>query len=147
PESIDGRAGTIAVSQADATHLVVAWQGFGTDDRGEILRRAARWVSAGWDPTAAMAAIAPLAAAEAALVERGGGRLLRGSTFYEDFVKTVLTINTTWSSTCRMNSALVADLGGGGFPRPAMILECGEARLRTNARVGFRAPTLIATTG
>jgi N-glycosylase/DNA lyase len=145
-EVIDGRLGTIAVSQADAMHLVVTWQGFGVDNRDEILRRAARWVSAGWDPAAALAAIAPLAAAEAALVERGGGRLLRGSTFYEDFVNTVLTINTTWSSTCRMNSALVADPGGGGFPLPQMILDYGETRLRAIAKLGFRAPTLIATT-
>jgi hypothetical protein len=33
--------------------------------------------------------------------ERGGGRMLRGSCFYEDFIKTVLTINANWSATCK----------------------------------------------
>jgi len=28
-------------------------------------------------------------------------RILRGSWFYEDFVKTLLTINASWSETCR----------------------------------------------
>src|SRR5262249_45458081 len=101
-EPIAGNTGTIALSQHDPTTLVVGWRGFAEPGRGEIGRRAARWVSAEWDPAAAFAAILPIAAAEAALIERGGGRLLRGSSFYEDFVKTVLTINTTWSSTCRM---------------------------------------------
>ena len=51
------------------------------------------------------------------LIERGGGRMLRCSTFYEDFVKTVLTVNTSWSGTCRMIAALVAEPGGGALSR------------------------------
>ena len=66
----------------------------------------------------------------AELIERGGGRMLRGSSFYEDFVKTVLTINTSWSATCRMVAALVAEPGGGSFPGPAALLDYGEDRLR-----------------
>jgi N-glycosylase/DNA lyase len=145
-ERIGRRTGTIALSQAGATSLAVAWSGFAAADDAEALRRAARWVSADWDPGAAIAAIRPHGAAEAALIEAGGGRLLRGSTFYEDFVKTVLTINTTWASTCRMSAALVAEPGDGVFPVPGMILDYGEARLRTTAKLGFRAPTLIAAT-
>jgi N-glycosylase/DNA lyase len=90
--------------------------------------------------------ISPIAAAEAALIERGAGRLLRCSAFYEDFVKTLLTINTTWASTVRMNAALVSEPGSGVFPAPAAILDYGEERLRAIAKLGFRAPTLIATT-
>ena len=67
-----------------------------------------RWLSADWEPAAAIAAL-PEAAS---LIERGGGRMLRGSSFYEDFIKTVLTINTNWSATCRMVTALVAEPGG-----------------------------------
>ena len=90
----------------------------------EILRRVARWVSAEWDPAPAIAALGAGFADEAALIARGGGRLLRCSTFYEDFIKTVLTVNTSWSGTCRMSAALVAEPGGGAFPTAG-----GDARL------------------
>jgi len=56
-----------------------------------------RWLSADWEPAAAIAALPDVAQ----LIELGGGRMLRGSFFYEDFAKTVLTINTSWSATCR----------------------------------------------
>ena len=81
-----------------------------------------------------------------ALIERGGGRMLRGSSYYEDFVKTVLTINTSWSATCRMVAALVAEPGDGAFPGPEALLDYGEERLRGRAKLGFRAPTLVVTT-
>ncbi len=72
--------------------------------------------------------------------------MLRCSSFYEDFVKTVLTINTSWSSTCRMAAALVAEPGGGAFPGPEAVLDYGEARLRERARLGFRAATVVGAT-
>ena len=72
--------------------------------------------------------------------------MLRGSSFYEDFVKTVLTINTSWSATCRMVAALVAEPGGGSFPGPAALLDYGEDRLREKGKLGFRARTLTLAT-
>jgi 3-methyladenine DNA glycosylase/8-oxoguanine DNA glycosylase len=104
--------------------------------------RVCRWFSADWEPGPAIAALPGLAD----LIESGGGRMLRGSTFYEDFVKTVLTINTSWSATCRMVSALVAEPGGGGFPEPPAVLDYGEERLRQQAKLGFRARTLTRAT-
>ena len=101
-----------------------------------------RWLSADWEPLEAIAVLG----GDAALIGRGGGRILRCSTFYEDFVKTVLTINTSWSSTCRMAAALVAEPGDGSFPGPEAVLDYGEQRLRERARLGFRAPTVISTT-
>jgi N-glycosylase/DNA lyase len=71
---------------------------------------------------------------------------LRCSTFYEDFIKTLLTVNTSWSGTCRMVAALVAEPGGGAFPLPEMLIEYGEDRLRQIAKLGFRAPTAVAAT-
>jgi 3-methyladenine DNA glycosylase/8-oxoguanine DNA glycosylase len=106
------------------------------------MARAGRWLSADWEPAAAIGALPALAD----LIERGGGRMLRGSSFYEDFVKTVLTINTNWSATCRMVSALVAEPGDGSFPSPAALLDYGEERLRVEAKLGFRARTLTAAT-
>lgn len=147
PERIGGTAGTITLAQRDRNYLVVAWQGFkGAAQEEEILRRAARWVSSEWDPAPALAALGGGFPDEAAVIARGGGRLLRASTFYEDFVKTLLTVNTSWSGTCRMNAALVAEPGGGAFPSPAALLDYGEDRLRRIAKTGFRAPTLVAAT-
>jgi len=94
--------------------VTVHCDGFGTTDRSEIFGRVRRWLSADWEPTAAIAALPD----RAELIERGGGRMLRGSSFYEDFVKTVLTINTNWSATCRMVAALVTEPGSGAFPGP-----------------------------
>jgi 3-methyladenine DNA glycosylase/8-oxoguanine DNA glycosylase len=145
-ERIGGEIGTTAVQQRDATTLAVSWDGFSRRATAEILRRAGRWVSADWSPEAAVAALAPSFPEEAALVARGGGRLLRCSTFYEDFIKTLLTVNTSWSGTCRMTAALVAEPGGGAFPPPEAVIDYGEERLRQIAKLGFRAPTAIAAT-
>lgn len=147
PERIGDRIGTVAVVQPDPNTLDVLWDGFdAATDLEEILRRARRWVSAEWDPAAAIAALRDSFPADAALIERGGGRLLRCSTFYEDFVKTLLTVNTSWSGTCRMCAALVAEPGGGAFPSPEAVIDYGEERLRRVAKLGFRAPTAVAAT-
>jgi 3-methyladenine DNA glycosylase/8-oxoguanine DNA glycosylase len=142
PERIAGRLGTIEVAQHRADAIIVAWEGFSAAEVAEILARARRWLSADWEPAPAIASLPALAD----LIERGGGRMLRGSTFYEDFVKTVLTINTSWSATCRMVAALVAEPGGGSFPGPSALLDYGEERLRIKAKLGFRARTLTRTT-
>jgi 3-methyladenine DNA glycosylase/8-oxoguanine DNA glycosylase len=142
PERVEGRAGTVRVLQRGHDALVIRSDGFDDAARPEVSRRVRRWLSADWDPAAAVAALGE----DGALIALGGGRLLRCSSFYEDFVKTVLTINTAWSSTCRMAAALVAEPGGGVFPGPEAILDYGETRLRERAKLGFRAPTVIAAT-
>jgi 3-methyladenine DNA glycosylase/8-oxoguanine DNA glycosylase len=58
----------------------------------------------------------------------------------------VLTVNTSWSGTCRMSAALVAEPGGGLFPEPLAILDYGEERLRGIAKLGFRAPVVMSAT-
>ena len=141
-ERIYGRFGTIAVAQQDLGAVVIHVDGFTTTDHDAIRGRVLRWLSADWEPSEAIAVLG----GDAALIGLGGGRILRCSTFYEDFVKTVLTINTSWSSTCRMAAALVAEPGDGSFPGPEAVLDYGEQRLRERARLGFRAPTVIGTT-
>ena len=142
PERIAGQLGSIEAAQSAPDAIRVRWDGFDRADEAAVLARVRRWVSADWEPWPAMAALG----AEAALIRRGGGRILRCSSFYEDFVKTILTINTSWSSTVRMAAALVAEPGGGAFPEPAAMLDYGEARLRERAKLGFRAPTVISAT-
>jgi 3-methyladenine DNA glycosylase/8-oxoguanine DNA glycosylase len=142
PERVDDTTGTVAVRQSDAAAIVISADEFGRGTASELVRRVSRWLSVDWDPAEAVAMLGE----DGALLRRGGGRLLRCSSFFEDFVKTVLTINTTWSSTCRMTAALVAEPGGGVFPPPGAILDYGEARLRERAKLGFRAATVISAT-
>jgi endonuclease III len=141
-ERIGDRLGRIEVAQHDPASMVVLWQGFDPAALPEIRKRVRRWLSADWEPASAMAALRE----DASLIALGGGRLLRCSSFYEDFVKTILTINTSWSSTCRMAAALVADPGEGAFPGPEALLDYGEERLRERAKLGFRAATVVSAT-
>ena len=143
-ERVGSRIGTLAVEQSDPSAVAVICEGFGADDASEVLARVRRWLSADWEPAPAVAALPDVAE----LIIHGGGRMLRGSSFYEDFVKTVLTINTSWSATCRMVAALVAEPGDGAFPGPEALLDYGEERLRERAKLGFRARTIaLATRG
>ena len=108
--------------------------------------RVARWLSTDWDPQPAIETAARLDSDAADAIRSGGGRFLRGSTFYEDFAKTVCTIQISWAGTLRMTRALVDSLGRGTFPTPRDILDAGEAGLREVGRLGFRAPQLMAST-
>ena len=80
------------------------------------------------------------------MIGEGGGRFLRGSTFYEDFAKTMCTIQIAWSGTKRMVASLVDEIGDGLFPSPRNVLDAGEAALRGRAYLGFRAPQLLKAT-
>jgi N-glycosylase/DNA lyase len=141
-ERIGDRLGRIEVAQRDPTSFVALWEGFDAAALPEIQNRVRRWLSADWEPASAMATLAE----DGALIALGGGRLLRCSSFYEDLVKTVLTINTSWSSTRRMAAGLVAEPGEGAFPGPEALLDYGEQRLRERAKLGFRAATVISAT-
>ncbi len=146
-ERIHGRLGMVEVGQRSLDAVIIRQDGFTPADDAAIRARVQRWLSVDWQPAEAVAMLGADGAEDgAALIEQGGGRLLRCSTFFEDFVKTVLTINTAWSSTCRMAAALVAEPGGGAFPGPEAVLDYGEGRLRERAKLGFRAATIISAT-
>jgi len=82
---------------------------------------------------------------------RAQGRVLRSPTLFEDVVKTICTINTAWSGTIRMVNNLVnlfgaslpADESRRAFPLPASIAASDEATLRSQAKLGFRAPYVL----
>jgi 3-methyladenine DNA glycosylase/8-oxoguanine DNA glycosylase len=141
-ERIDRTIGTLSIRQQSAAAILIDSEDFRPSAEPEIRRRVRRWLWADWDPAEAVVMLPD----HGPFIRRGGGRILRCSSFYEDFVKTVLTINTAWSSTCRMAAALVAELGGGAFPLPETILDYGEGRLRERAKLGFRAATLFTAT-
>ena len=71
--------------------------------------------------------------------------MLRGSSFYEDFVKTVLT-STPAGRDLPDGGGACRRAGRRGFPDPAAVLDYGEERLRERAKLGFRARTVIAAT-
>jgi 3-methyladenine DNA glycosylase/8-oxoguanine DNA glycosylase len=77
------------------------------------------------------------------------GRVLRSPTFFEDVVKTILTTNTLWGATKRMNLNLIAlfgdplaDSDSKAFPTPDRIAASSDKVLREAVRVGYRAPAL-----
>ena len=80
---------------------------------------------------------------------RRAGRFLRGATFFEDVVKTILTTNCSWSLTEAMNDNLVSSFGQRAttgltaFPTPEALADATERKLREQARLGYRAPFVL----
>ena len=85
-----------------------------------------------------------------ALPRLGVGRLLRGTSLFEDLVKAISWTNTTWTQAVRM----IGRLGELGDPCPAMpglrafpsarqVLEAGGRYLRDEARLGYRAAYIL----
>ena len=92
-----------------------------------------------------------LARAEPKLAQaekKAQGRVLRSPTLFEDIVKTILTTNTLWAATKRMAANLVNQFGESlesdparhAFPTPQRLAGTTEAVLRTETRLGYRAP-------
>ena len=138
----------IAVTQSNPTELLVEVAGnlpsSGVTER--FIEMVKRWVSFAWNPAPAIEVAETIDTRISDLIMNGGGRFLRSSTFYEDFVKTNCTVNTNWSSTRRMVTLLVEEIGNGAFPTPLMIADCGEAALRQRCKLGFRSPVLMNAT-
>ena len=78
------------------------------------------------------------------------GRVLRSPTFFEDILKTILTTNTLWGATKRMNLNLITTFGEPlaeaedirAFPTAERIGASPPAVLREVVRVGYRAPAV-----
>ena len=75
---------------------------------------------------------------------RGGGRLLRSATVFEDLMKLLFTTNTSWTSTEQMTRNLVTALGSKSpsgsraFPTAKQCLR-DESFYRDVVRCGYRA--------
>lgn len=90
----------------------------------------------------AVAAVDPELARD--LAGYGGGRVLAGASLFEDVVKGICGTNTTWRQAVTSINRLAEVGAGDGFPSPADLLRAGEDELRRSARVGYRAPALMA---
>jgi len=95
------------------------------------------------------AALAP-SPALVALLDAGGGRLLRAPTVFEDVVKMLCTTNCSWSLTRVMVRRLVDKAGTAGphgaraFPTAQALAARPLAFFRDGVRAGYRAPYLKA---
>lgn len=84
--------------------------------------------------------------------ELARGRILRSPTVFEDVIKTLLTTNTLWAATKRMVRNVVEQFGDPypgdtsriAFPTPESIAHFDEATLRSQTRLGYRAPFVLA---
>ena len=81
-----------------------------------------------------------------AWVEQAGfGRLLCGSTLWEDAVKIICTTNTMWRQTKRMVELLVAKCGrDGAFPDQQDVARFSAEELQQDCRLGYRAKSIRA---
>jgi len=132
---------SVVITQPDPEHLSVRVQGRVVGDRLEAWVRRALMFD--WEAAPAAKVAWRCDRRVAALVRRGGGRLLRGGSAFEDAVKTVCTINTTWRNSQAMVRGLVGSTVDGAFPSPEELLRLGEAGLRRIGPVGYRATTLL----
>ncbi len=75
---------------------------------------------------------------------RGGGRMLRAPSAFEDAVKMLLTTNCSWEATRGMVIRLIALCGSGGeaFPRPDAVARFSPSVLKAKVRCGYRAGAL-----
>ena len=78
----------------------------------------------------------------------GFGRLLCGSTLFEDVVKIITTTNTMWRQTIRMNELLVEKYGRAtlagthAFPIAEDVAKVSEEELKELCRLGYRAKSV-----
>ncbi len=109
----------------------------------ETLRRLARRI---FSLDVDLSSLGPAFEGEPALrraLERGGGRMLRAPTLFEDAVKILLTTNCSWQATRGMVERLIVETGeGGSFPEPEQVARLSPARLARKIRCGYRAEAL-----
>jgi N-glycosylase/DNA lyase len=132
--------------------LEIAFDGRALRVRGardsELLRaRMTRMLQLDVDTTE-FVALARKSERHAWIEEAGFGRLLCGTTLWEDAVKIIATTNTMWRQTVRMVELLVAKCGReGAFPEPADVARFSEAELQEDCRLGYRAKSIHRLAG
>jgi len=115
----------------------------GTEELDGVVRR---WLSLDWNPKPAISHVNNFSPDIARFIRIGGGRFLRSSTFYEDFVKTVCTMNASWAFTQKATSRLIEEIGDGIFPSPIEIINTGQDFLQKKIRMGYRSKVLFQAT-
>ena len=84
------------------------------------------------------------------VARRGGGRLLRSASLFEDLIKLLFTTNCSWAATRNMTGRLVSALGRPGrsgsraFPSAEACAEHDQGFYREVVRAGYRAPHCLS---
>ena len=109
-------------------------------DAAEIVRRVRRMLQLDL-PLGGFHAYCRTQPTLAHLVECRRGRLLRCPTLFEDTLKVIATVNTTWAQTIAMSARLVQHFGSEGraFPTPVQIAGVPFTEFAAKARMGYRA--------
>jgi len=121
----------------------------GAPDSNELRARLSRVFQPAID-TSAFPALAAVSEHHRWVAEVEFGRLLCGSTLFEDIVKIIATTNTTWAQTKRMVELLVekcgarSPLGFAAFPSPEDVARFTESELQEDCRLGYRAKSIHA---
>ncbi len=116
----------------------------GASDSPELRKKLARMFQLDID-TSGFVMIARDSPGHAWVESAGFGRLLCGSTLFEDAVKIITTTNTTWRQTMRMVELLVEKCGrGGAFPEPKDVARFDAGDLQEDCRLGYRAKSIHA---
>lgn len=138
---------TITVSQNTLREIQVGLDSELDNQAADLVKAiVARWFSLKWNPVPAIKTARGIDASIAEYIESGGGRFLRGSTFYEDFAKTVCTINISWTGTQRLVNGLVNKIGNGFFPTPSQVISAGQDTLMNEVHMGFRSRVFYEAT-
>lgn len=141
-----GGPASIAVTQSSPKAIGIRVEGGDCASPSVVEAIVRRWLSLDWDPSEAIKVASAIDTDVADAIQQGAGRFLRGSTFYEDFLKTVCTVQINWAGTKRMAARLVQEIGGGFVPTPSQVIDAGENGLRQRAGMGFRAKGIIIST-
>jgi len=144
PEILGGKAVDLVIT-FDGDSLRVE----GADASDELSRKLRRMFQLGID-TSEFVGLTRNSPTHAWVESSGFGRLLCGSTLFEDVVKIITTTNTMWRQTMRMTELLVEKCGRRtksghkAFPIPADVARFSVDELQEDCRLGYRAKTIHA---
>jgi len=119
------KTATVAVRQQDSRRLVVKTRSSGAlteGDKSFIAGSARRILALDQDMSEAYPLALELDKSVARLLERGGGRLLKSPSLWEDAVKTLFTTNASWGFSQSMARNLIEEFGTDG----ALLHKAGE---------------------
>src|SRR5215471_6225655 len=149
PFSYDSRAGTLSTAVAHGNRVVeILFRPSGSrlevSSKGLDSRSASRIAKRVFSLDSDLEPFASSISREPGFLRslaRGGGRMLRSPTAFEDAVKVLFTTNCSWEATRGMVQRLIALAGPGGraFPTAEVIARMSAARLKARVRCGYRA--------
>ncbi len=130
------------IVELEITHRGNALHVLGAQDSAELRKRISRMFQLHLD-LSEFYGMTERSEAHAWVAPAKFGRLLCGSTLWEDAVKVITTTNTMWSQTIRMCELLVAKCGReGAFPSQQDVAQFTEEELKRDCRLGYRAKSI-----